>query len=416
MKYSFFKAWFLLCIIFKGGFFTSSQAFGLTLEESFESALKSNIGDQLHLSRFNQSLEQQKQNEGNYFPKLALKGTYLKQDKVNTDQKAIGLNLTHSIYKGGRDTILIETSQQNAVIAKNQMSVDRITLYLNVISAYYNYFLYLNDYKNLELLKKQSKERVDETRKRVQVGRSRKGELLQTEAQMATVEAQVLNGRGLVRESEERFYLLTGLDKSNIEFNESIVVPTVVKPLQSYLTAAHSRFDMINFEKKIELADLEIKSTKALNYPTLDLATNYYFNKRNSSTYKNSQWDIGLTFILPLFEGGSTQSKISESVLKKEQAVYSMTDYKKTLEIEISSKYETYRRYLDQVKAFDLAFEKALKSYNEAIKDYRLGVISNLDLLSSLNIYLDSLRNSEKTKIQAMMNLKILEASSGVLP
>lgn len=60
--------------------------------------------------------------------------------------------------------------------------------------------------------------------------------------------------------------------------------------------------------------------------------------------------------------------------------------------------------------------EKAQNSYNETLRDYRLGLVNNLDVLSSLNLYLDSKRNSEKTKIQAMMNLKLLEAAAGVLP
>jgi hypothetical protein len=50
------------------------------------------------------------------------------------------------------------------------------------------------------------------------------------------------------------------------------------------------------------------------------------------------------------------------------------------------------------------------------MSDYRLGLVSNLDVLSSLNLYLDNKRNSEKTKIHAMMNLKLLEAAAGVLP
>ncbi len=362
------------------------------------------------------SEELKKQNRSNYYPKLSAKGNYFKQDNVNVDQKTVGLNLAHTIYRGGRDSLLVDTADKNIALAENQKYSDRLNLYLNVIQTYYNYFLNLNDYKNLELLKKQSNERVDETKKRVHVGRSRKGELLQAEAQLASADAQLFNGYGLVKESEERFYILTGLDKISNPFDEVIEVPKGNGNLQSYLDAAFKRPDVINREIKIEIADLDLNSSKAQYYPTLDLATNYYFNKRNSTTYRDSKWDVGLTLTFPLFEGGATNAKVRESVQKKEAAIYTLYDYKKTVQLDITSKYETYHRFLDQIKAFDLALEKAQKSYEVAISDYRLGLISNLDLLSSLNLYLDSKRNSEKIKIQAMMNLKILEATSGVLP
>lgn len=393
-----------------------NEAFALTLKESFDSALRTNFGDSINQTLIIQSTEQKKQNQGNFLPKLSARGTYLKQDNVNVDQKTIGLNLAHSIYRGGRDSLLIESSDKNITIAENQKNADRINLYLSVIQTYYNYFLNLNDYKNLQLLKNQSKERVDETRKRVQVGRSRRGELLQAEAQLASVDAQLFNGLGLVKESEERFYILTGLERGNDAFNEVIMVPSESSSVESYIDSAYNRPDVKSRELRKELAEIDLSSSKAQYYPTLDLASNYYFNKRNTTSFRDSKWDIGLTLNFPLFEGGATRAKVNESVQKKEQAIYTLADYKKSIQLDITSRYETYHRYLDQVKAFDLAQEKAKNSYDVAVRDYRLGLISNLDVLSSLNLYLDSKRNSEKTKIQAMMNFKLLEAASGVLP
>ncbi|MFA6236329.1 MAG: TolC family protein [Bacteriovorax sp.] len=410
------KERFLNCLVLLAQTLYFNDCFAITLKESFESALRTNQSENINQSVINQTVEQTKQNKANYLPKLSARGTYFKQDNVNVDQKTYGLNLAHTLYRGGRDSYLVDTAEKNTTIAENQKIADQLDLYLSVIQAYYNYFLNLNDYKNLELLKKQSMERVEETRKRVQVGRSRKGELLQAEAQLAGADAQLFNGLGLVKESEERFYILTGLDKTNNSFSEVIQVPSGNKNLQFYLDEAFQRSDVKNRQLLVEQADIEISSSKSQYLPTLDLASNYYFNERNSSSFRDSKWDVGLTLNIPLFEGGTTSSQVRESVQKKEEAIYTLSDYKRSVQIDITSKYEIFHRFLDQVKAFDLALDKAKNSYDVAIGDYRLGLISNLDLLSSLNLYLDSKRNSEKTKIQAMMNLKILEASSGVLP
>lgn len=400
---------FILC-------FMVSRGHALTLKDSYEKALKTNQLDNINDALIEQSVETRKQNRARYLPTVSARGTYLKQDNVNVDQKTIGLNLAHTLYRGGRDDLLIESAEKGIAIAENQKQIDRLSLYQNVIQAYYNYFLNLNDYKNLQLLKKQSEDRVSETGKRVRVGRTRRGELLQAQAQLASAEALIFNGRGLLQESEERFYRLTGLDRGGNLFTEEIEVPNEVKPLQHYLDMAYSRVDVKNRELRVGLADIEVSQTKAQFLPTLDLASNYYFNKRNSTTFRDSKWDIGLTLNFPLFEGGANTSRVRESVKKKEQATYTLADLKNTVEIDISTRYEAYRRFREQVKAYDEAMEKAKNSYDETLRDYRLGLVNNLDVLTSLNLYLDSKRNSEKTKIQAMMNLKLLEAASGVLP
>jgi outer membrane protein TolC len=84
--------------------------------------------------------------------------------------------------------------------------------------------------------------------------------------------------------------------------------------------------------------------------------------------------------------------------------------------LDVSAKYETFNRYNSQLKAYDTALSKGLNSYNETIRDYRLGLGTNLDAFTSLNLFLSSKRNAERTKIQALMTHKLLEASAGVLP
>jgi outer membrane protein len=403
-------------VLFLTLFLLQTQAHALTLKESFESALRTNELDNINNALINQNEEIRKENRGNYFPKLYARGTYLKQDNVDIDQKTVGLNLAHTIYRGGRDRLLVESSEKSIAIAENQKISDRLSLYLSVIQAYYNYFLNLNDYKNLELLKKQSSERVNETSKRVRVGRTRRGELLQAQAQLATADAQIFNGAGLLKESEERFFRLTGLNRTNNNFTETISIPSEMKPLSFYLDSAYSKADVKNRELRIELAELDVSQAKAQFLPTLDLASNYYFNKRNSTTFRDSKWDVGLTLNFPLFEGGANRARLNEQVQKREQAIYTLNDTKKNIEIEISGRYETFRRYMEQIQAYELAFDKTQSSYEETLRDYRLGLVSNLDVLSSLNLYLDSKRNNEKTKIQALMSLRLLEAAAGVLP
>lgn len=392
-----------------------STAHGITLGESFNSAVLNNQSDNINESRLRQSFEEKRRGQGSYLPTLSVRGTYLKQENFE-DQKTLGLNLTTSLYNGGRDSQLIENAETNVKIAKNQRQLDRVNLYMEVVEAYYNYQISWNDIQNLELLKKQSKERADEIRKRVQIGKSRRGELLQAEAQLSSVEAQTSDGYGLLKQNEARFYILTGMakaEKMDVQFEQA----SGDKTLDDYLNLALNREDVKNRQLEIDRLNGQLNISKAHYRPTLDLLSNYYAIKEGgSSASRNSDWDVGLNLIIPLYEGGVAQAQVREDLEKKKTAEYQLTDYQKSIKVEVTSRYELFHRYFDQIKAFETALDKAKRSYDETLKDYRLGLVSNLDVLSSLNLYLGSKRDAERTKIQAVLNQKLLEATAGIIP
>lgn len=395
--------------------FGASQSHAVTLGESFNSALLNNQADNINESRLRQSFETKNIGQGSYLPTLSVRGTYLKQENFD-DQKTLGLNLTTSLYNGGRDSKLIQNAETGVEIARNQRQIDRVNLYMEVVEAYYTYLMNVNDIKNLELLKKQSQERADEIRKRVAIGRSRRGELLQAEAQLASVDAQTSEGIGLLKQSEARLSILTGLNKSQLS-GVAMEKSPPAKTLEEYLELALAREDIKNKELTIKQFDTQVKVAKSYFLPKLDLLSNWYaLKKGGSSSSRDSDWDVGLNLLIPLYEGGVSQAQVRESVEKKQSANYELLDYKKSITIDITSRYEVFNRFADQTKAFDSAMEKAKRSYDETIKDYRLGLVSNLDVLSSLNLYLGSKRDSEKTKIQAVLNQKLLEAAAGIIP
>lgn len=395
----------------------TQSVLAVTLEESFKSALATNVTDQIHDSRINQSIELKKQQQSAYLPYVNLRGTYLKQENVREDQRTIGLGLTQNLYNGGKTTAAVENAETFTQMSRNQREIDHRNLYLRVIESFYTLFLNVNDMKNIDLLLKQSKERSEEIRKRTQIGRSRKGEQLQAEAQLATAEALSFAGQGLIKESTEQFTILTGLssnDQPEIDVEKFSPETLDIKSAEEYVRLALAQEDVENHKLEIERIERQAKVSKRYYLPTLDLASNYLIERKGGAfSNRDSEWDIGLALVFPLYEGGYARSRAREDAERKTEAVLTLTDYERAIKREVSSRYETFRRYYDQIKAFDLAKEKGKRSYEEAVRDYRLGLISNLDVLSSLNTYLENKRNAERTRIQALMTKKMLDAFVG---
>lgn len=386
----------------------------LSLKEAYERAIVFNQSEEINNARIESAEAGYSKIRGNYLPKIAFKGTYTFLDQVS-DQKTMALNLSQNLFKGGKDSLTLDSEKLKIEGQKLTKDVEQQALFKDVAEAYYSHWQNEQDVKNLFLLKDQSEKRRNEIRERVRIGRSRKGELLQAESQLATVEANLLNATGLRNESAKKLSSLIGIEDQKLKMPDVIEDVKAIEPLASFLKKAESRSEIELKKTRLSIADLDVSSSKRNHLPTLDLSSNYYLNKRTGSL-RNSDWDLSFNLTIPLFEGGSTSAQVKENVAKKMEAYFSVNDQQRKIESEVKTKYEATQKFVEQLKAGMRAFNLARENYDETLKDYRLGLVTNLDTLSALNTYLDAKRSYDRTKIQARATLEQLNASVGVRP
>ncbi len=386
----------------------------LSLKDVYEKALDVTQTNALSKVRTQLSKDVSDQDKAAYYPTVGVKGTYSKADQ-SIAAKALGLNMTANLYNGGKDGLTLENAKIDEKVADNQNKVLASSLYIEVIDLFYNALLNKKDLSNLELLYKQSLDRSNEIKKRVQIGRSRIGESLQAEAQLASVEAQLVNARELVKTSESKLSMIAGIevkDSSELLFEENVSE----KSYEDLVNAALSKEEYANKKLAIEKLNNNVQSSKRHYLPKLDLSSNLYALKEGTTSYEASKWDVGLTLTIPLFEGGESVAGLAEDVNRKMIAQLEYQEAERELRVEMRQSYDLFKRYQNQLSVNEKALTLAKRSYDETTRDYRLGLVSNLDVLSSLNLYLDRKRESEKNKILMVMYWKMLEAKSGQLP
>lgn len=386
----------------------------LGLKEAFERAILYNETKEINDARYDSAKSQLTKIEGNYYPKVALKGSYTKLDNLS-DQKNLALNLTQNLYKGGKDSLSVDSGELNLESTKIKKTEDEQTLLKDVVDAYFAHWQNEVDYRNVLLLKDQSEKRRKEIADRVRIGRSRKGELLQADSQLATVEATLLNAEGLRKESLKRLSGLTGFTENDIQMPTDIDNKNSLQSLQDYLKSAEERPDLVIKKNKLEMAQLDVTSSKRNHFPTLDLSSNYYLKERTGSL-KNSDWDVGVTLSVPLFEGGATEASVRESVAKKMEAQYGVNDQSRKIQSEVQVRFEAAEKYVEQLKTQNRALTLAKANYDETLKDFRLGLVTNLDTLAALNSYLDAKRTYDRLRLASMLALELLNTSAGKRP
>lgn len=326
-------------------------------------------------------------------------------------QYSAGLRLQQPLIRGGALSGL-DLAKDQVLLAQFQKDATEINLYQLIINSYYRYYQALLDQKNLQELLKFSQDRVKEIKGRTAIGRSRKGELVQAETQLLTAQSQFEQADINLIQARETLQFYTGM--SNVELAPLGKLPKELPGLESYLNRLKQRPDLLAQYQQVKMAERRINIAKGGHYPQLDFVGNYYIDR--TGALASSDWDAALVVSIPIFQGGAVQSQVREAAFEKRAVEYDMKQNLRSAETDLRILYENYKLIHQQLNSLEQAVKKAREAYTLNSKDYELGLVTNLDVLQSLNIFIETKRSYDGLMAQAHQIHKTIEATSGVLP
>ncbi len=318
---------------------------------------------------------------------LALRSSYLEKQYTSK------LQLTHSLFEGGRDLFLYRQQQLLVDSQSENIKLQRMNVAFEVAQAFFQVVYLRDDLKNIIEQENLYLEREKELQKRVSIGRSRETELLSVRYLRISLSAQKEEAQNKLIAAENNLRRLTHKEELG-EVIDSYKLPDTILDFLSYQKQIYERPDLLAQQKKIDAFDLGIKSQKSLHLPTIDLVGNYYLSRTGGQ--KDIPWDIQLVLNIPIFSGLSTISKVSESVGIKAQNLYTYKKMERTLFLELENLHQSLLTQMLQLKKYQEAMNVAEKVYVLQKRDYQLGVVSNLDVLQAMTSLLDAKRSYHK--------------------
>jgi outer membrane protein TolC len=401
--------------------FISFETFGaITLKDSFEAAKANMETLKRAQAQVTQSEEQKIRARAAVLPTISGVGSYTKIDPpvgagaspfLLTRQYSAAIRLSQPILRGG-SVSGYRLAQENALLAKFQKDASEINLYQLVIGAYYHLSVAQMDVKNVTELLNFSRDRVKEIRERTFIGRSRKGELVEAEAQLHIAESQYQETLIALQEAEKNFEFYTNKKPEEITVDKNI--PEVKGKVAEYLQKVRTRPDILAVQQQTKVAGTQIEIARGGHFPQVDLTSNYYFDR--TGVLSTSEWDVGVAVVIPLFQGGGVQASVREAVEGKRVAELRMSETIRAAERDLAINYQNLLIIQDQLKSLKEALKKAEEVYRLNKKDYGYGLVTNLDVLQSLNVFIQTKRQFDGLVSIAHLNQKNLEALTGVLP
>ena len=415
--------WVFLSLVLLAMTFRIFAAEAITLEDYYTAALQRSESTAIQLEQVHQAEENYKQADSALLPTINGVASITRQDPLpagspNTpsslnQQNLSRITLTQPLFRGMREYAALRQTRNLLSAQQQDYRYAENLLYRDVLQNFYTILILEGDIANYREEIRLNQERESEIRERVRIGRSRESELLNLQSTISTLLATVKQLRGQLSVAREALDFLSGLDASTL-LRDDTRIPNKLPPLQSFLASIEKRPDVSASKQRLLAATEGQAIARGEHYPSLDLNANYYLER--PGFLNNSRWDVQLLLTVPLYAGGSVQSKVRQANSQRHQAELQESQIVRQAEQEIRSNYQNLTLTLAQEQALKDATTAAKKSYVAQQHEYGLGLVSNLEVIQALTTYQKNQRAQTRARINARRAYRQLLASASQLP
>ena len=353
--------------------------------------------------------------KGGLFPNLSYQYYKTYQDTAGdvlpgevTTSKA---ELTQPLFEGFTRVNAFKANKKELNRQQFLYEVVNRQLLSGVANAFYTFASHESDYMDIGDTIDLLGQRVTELNARVNLGKSRSSEVLVVQSAIASFKAQQEQTKGDGADSLENLSYLTGVDSSKISIADDTPEVTAAEPLDSSLERALNRSDMRAMMEQIDEQKYLVGIAKGVFSPTLDLDANYYLG-RSYTANANSKWDLTFSVYFPIFQGGVSLAKVREQQSILRQLEDQRLDLERSIRKEVQTFYRELVSAIAQAEALKDAYNKADESYKLQLRDYRLGLVENIDVLQSMNSFLDAKTSLDRSHLKAKAYAVLLDISS----
>ena len=169
-------------------------------------------------------------------------------------------------------------------------------------------------------------------------------------------------------------------------------------------------------------AEEEVNKNRAAYSPTLDLVASYGANYSSANVAVPTLYEtrakssmVGVQLKIPIFEGGTTSSRVSEAIANKNKAAAELEVARRQSATDAKQAYEAIVNGLAQIDALQSSVESSKSAVIGNQIGYKLGIHMNIDVLNAEQQLYTSQRDLLKTRYDTLFQGFKLKAAAGVL-
>jgi outer membrane protein len=191
--------------------------------------------------------------------------------------------------------------------------------------------------------------------------------------------------------------------------------------MQNWVEIAEKQsFPVLIQEAASEIAGLEIKRTRAVNYPTVDLVANVGQTNQTGSTIAATgslatPTAIGLQVAVPLYQGGFISSREREAAANFEKSKQDLENARRSSALSSRQSYLGVINGIAQISALEAALVSSQSALDSNKLGYEVGVRINIDVLNAQQQVFSTRRDLATARYNTITNYLRLKAAAGSL-
>ncbi len=287
----------------------------------------------------------------------------------------------------------------------SRLLLDTATIYLKALQIEKNL-------KNREKTLEHYRGIAGELRRRVAVGRSRQSELLRTNSQIYKIEAEIESLQNEYFKTRTSLTITAGVSKDK-RLAEDVYLPPAPALHRDIDKLIDKRFDIKAAFEGLEIARSRLLAAQGGHLPSLYLEGTYRLYQQYET---GRDFYAGLGAELPIFSGGITSARVSEASSVRRQAELRLEQSRRIARQEIEEAYSSHFSSLHEMESFKKALDAADNNYRSILGEYRLNLVTLLDVFNALTTLESARDDYERTVLESCLSRVRLGVATGEFP
>lgn len=316
----------------------------------------------------------------------------------------------------------IEKARKGLLTAGADLEAAEQDLIVRVAQAYFDVLASQDSLATTQTSKKAITEQLASAKRNFEVGTATITDTREAQARFDLSVAQEIAAENDLRTKRIALDQLVG--RSGVQ-PKALLVPVVLPPVtpgnvDEWVGTADAQHPSVRKARVgLEVATLDIAKARAGDSPTVDATASVGTTRTSGSsaslTGVSKTANIGVTLTLPLYTGGFTQARISETLVLEEKARQDLETARRAVAQGTRTAFFGVQSLQAQVKALEAAESSSKLALEATQLGYKVGVRVNLDVLNAQTLLFQTQRDLFKARYDVLVNsLKLRQAAGGL--
>jgi outer membrane protein TolC len=303
---------------------------------------------------------------------------------VQKEQVESKFTLTQTLFSGFKERAATTGFRKES--ARDALLLERAEkrLYERTAAAFYDVLLNETEQGSTQASLTSARDRVKELKGFLKLGKARDSEVFSAHSQQMALQAALRRSEARAGGARDELSRLTGRDLSAAPLIDALASPVPLLPLEEALDAARGRADLRARREDAAAKERRVRFESASYWPSLDLTGSYY--TRRATFLSAIDWDLKLTAKVPLFQGGAVSARVKGARAAQRQAELALLELESEVITAVRSLHRELAAAVDEAAALADAARSAQDGYDALMKEYKLGLVTNLEVLTALDL------------------------------